>query len=464
MSNSFRNIFNNYPDASGFVRGGITDIQAGTGINIDKSNPEYPIIQLSSASQQPLLALTAGDNITIEYTQPQAPTINAPSSNFGVLGVVAGDGIQIDNIDPQHPTISTVGGVGGSLWQTGTITANSKTEPIIYPKEQDAQTPRTPFMTSLMLMNNLTPAQMDSVYTLQTTSVNDDPTKEAGLVVAHYKSDGTTITDGPNIQAEFTDQGDFHAVGKVFQDSQSSIPVSNIYKDPLLDEAITGDKLEYDQRFESETIIDCPHTGTFTWTTQPTDSITNTIEFEYIGATSESYGIRFTYTTDNVLGIQLLHVSEDGQTVQTSWIMQNNNWNTSAQSLVPFTTSQRSRVMYQTGSQFEELADVLKLFTIKAPDTIIDCEYLYKHQTGIFNTNTDGSITASNSKGNEWHFDLGSPAMNISGLASDGIQTFTATLRNPCAAKLWGASANYIGNIRKSAEIRCGAGPMGSYP
>jgi hypothetical protein len=62
--NSVRNIFNKYPDAAGWVRGGVIDVMPGNGVTIDKTDPEYPVISSTGGGDGDGLWAVLNNNIT----------------------------------------------------------------------------------------------------------------------------------------------------------------------------------------------------------------------------------------------------------------------------------------------------------------------------------------------------------------------------------------------------------------
>lgn len=66
-------------------------------------------------------SLVAGDNITIDATDPHNPVING--SGGVIQSLVAGDNVTIDGTDPANPIISATGGGGGSSGATWELLA-----------------------------------------------------------------------------------------------------------------------------------------------------------------------------------------------------------------------------------------------------------------------------------------------------------------------------------------------------
>jgi hypothetical protein len=71
--NSVRNIWNRFPDASGWIRGGICDIIPGNGVTIDKSNPEYPIISSNGGGGSGGIPYVSHDNTLTGLGIPASP-------------------------------------------------------------------------------------------------------------------------------------------------------------------------------------------------------------------------------------------------------------------------------------------------------------------------------------------------------------------------------------------------------
>jgi hypothetical protein len=76
MSQSYRSIYNKYPNAEGWVYQGVIDVMAGDGITIDKTDPEHPIIS-GSGGGGGVQKVWAGDNITVDDTDPANPIVSS---------------------------------------------------------------------------------------------------------------------------------------------------------------------------------------------------------------------------------------------------------------------------------------------------------------------------------------------------------------------------------------------------
>lgn len=77
------------PDVGG--GGGIVSVVAGTGIDVDSTDPANPVVSLDAAS---IASLALADS--------------------AVQSIVAGANITVDDTDPQNPVVSASGGSGGS--------------------------------------------------------------------------------------------------------------------------------------------------------------------------------------------------------------------------------------------------------------------------------------------------------------------------------------------------------------
>ncbi len=89
----YNNVRNITVDSYGRVTAGQTNtappvlsVGAGTGINIDYTNPQAPVVKNAG-----LVGLTAGEGITLDTTNSQSPIVK----NGGILSVTAGSGIQV---------------------------------------------------------------------------------------------------------------------------------------------------------------------------------------------------------------------------------------------------------------------------------------------------------------------------------------------------------------------------------
>jgi hypothetical protein len=58
-------------------------------------------------------SVVAGNNISVDNTDPENPIVSAAA----VQSVVAGTGISVDNTDPENPVINAVGGSGADVLQ-----------------------------------------------------------------------------------------------------------------------------------------------------------------------------------------------------------------------------------------------------------------------------------------------------------------------------------------------------------
>jgi hypothetical protein len=81
MAFTLKNMFNSIPDASGWVRGGVVDITAGDGINIDNSNPEYPVISSygEGGGYTPGNGINISDGVISAYVDGSTITTDASS-------------------------------------------------------------------------------------------------------------------------------------------------------------------------------------------------------------------------------------------------------------------------------------------------------------------------------------------------------------------------------------------------
>lgn len=97
---------------SGEGGGGIESIVAGTGINVDNTDPDNPVV-----SNDGVLSVSGGAGVSVDITDPQNPVV----INTGVVSVTAGSNVSITGT-PENPTINAdpapVDSVNG---QTGAV-------------------------------------------------------------------------------------------------------------------------------------------------------------------------------------------------------------------------------------------------------------------------------------------------------------------------------------------------------
>lgn len=78
----------------------VASVGAGTGISVDSTDPANPVV-----SNTGVLSVTAGSNVSITGTA-QNPIINATVPPSGVETIVAGTGIDVDATDPANPVVA----------------------------------------------------------------------------------------------------------------------------------------------------------------------------------------------------------------------------------------------------------------------------------------------------------------------------------------------------------------------
>lgn len=84
----------------------VKSIQPGTGISINNSNPQSPIITFTgTTSTQGLTGLTQGNGISITNTNPLSPTISNTQIQ-GITGITVGSSLAINNTNPLRPHIT----------------------------------------------------------------------------------------------------------------------------------------------------------------------------------------------------------------------------------------------------------------------------------------------------------------------------------------------------------------------
>jgi hypothetical protein len=103
MSQSYRSIYNKFPNAEGWIYQGVIDFMAGAGITIDKTDPAHPIISGSGGSGGGVQQVWAGANITVDNTDPTNPIVSgdgAGDTQFseGLMGI-------IPVLSPTDPTL-----------------------------------------------------------------------------------------------------------------------------------------------------------------------------------------------------------------------------------------------------------------------------------------------------------------------------------------------------------------------
>lgn len=90
----------------------VKSIQPGTGISINNSNPQSPIITFTgTTSTQGLTGLTQGNGISITNTNPLSPTISNTQIQ-GITGITVGSSLAINNTNPLRPLITFTGTTG----------------------------------------------------------------------------------------------------------------------------------------------------------------------------------------------------------------------------------------------------------------------------------------------------------------------------------------------------------------
>ncbi len=92
-----------YIVGDGGSSGGVLGIVAGENITVDATNPALPVVSASGGIE----ALTAGANVSIDNKDLKKPVISVPS--IGVVGIVAGENISIDSTDIVNPIVSAAG-------------------------------------------------------------------------------------------------------------------------------------------------------------------------------------------------------------------------------------------------------------------------------------------------------------------------------------------------------------------
>jgi len=103
-------------DTEGVVGGGIQSIVAGTGVTVDDTDPENPVISVSEGGGGGggIASIVAGDGVAIDDTDPVNPVISVTEgAGGGVQSVVAGFNVSVDITDPQNPVISAL--TGGAI-------------------------------------------------------------------------------------------------------------------------------------------------------------------------------------------------------------------------------------------------------------------------------------------------------------------------------------------------------------
>lgn len=75
---------------------------AGDNITVDSTDPANPIVSAGSAGSSLVETVVAGDNIAVDSTDPANPIVSA----VGVVNsVVAGDNVAVDSTDPANPIV-----------------------------------------------------------------------------------------------------------------------------------------------------------------------------------------------------------------------------------------------------------------------------------------------------------------------------------------------------------------------
>ena len=100
---------------------GIEDIIAGDNITIDKTNPKKPIISsMGGGGTGTIQSIQPGsDNVIINSSDPKNPSISVEDN--GVQSVNQGTGVIVDNTDPKNPIISSSGGSIEAVVHTFTL-------------------------------------------------------------------------------------------------------------------------------------------------------------------------------------------------------------------------------------------------------------------------------------------------------------------------------------------------------
>jgi hypothetical protein len=78
----------------------LQSVVAGDNVTIDNTDPTNPVINTDDA----IVSIVEGDNISVDNTDPKNPVISAVDA---VMSVTAGTNVTVDNTDPQNPIISS---------------------------------------------------------------------------------------------------------------------------------------------------------------------------------------------------------------------------------------------------------------------------------------------------------------------------------------------------------------------
>lgn len=86
--------------------GGIQTIVPGTGIAVDDTDPDNPIVSATESGGGIVESIVAGDNVQVDDTDPANPIVSSTASGT-VESVVAGKNIDVNITDPANPIVST---------------------------------------------------------------------------------------------------------------------------------------------------------------------------------------------------------------------------------------------------------------------------------------------------------------------------------------------------------------------
>jgi hypothetical protein len=94
----------NFTIAATDTRGVVDSVVAGTAISVDNTDPANPIVTNTAPDQ--IVSLTPGVNVTITGTYPDFTIAASGGEGGGITSVVAGSGIAVDVTDPENPIVS----------------------------------------------------------------------------------------------------------------------------------------------------------------------------------------------------------------------------------------------------------------------------------------------------------------------------------------------------------------------
>ena len=106
--------------AGSIIEAGVTTVVAGTGISVDSSDPNNPVVSSTVVAGGQVDSVVAGTGISVDITDPVNPIVTATSTAI-VETVVAGANVTVDATDPANPIVSASAGTASPLTTKGDL-------------------------------------------------------------------------------------------------------------------------------------------------------------------------------------------------------------------------------------------------------------------------------------------------------------------------------------------------------